>query len=139
MESDAGTYIDFLTEQESVGGEPFGVIGTCFTGAIALRTAAALPNKIAAFASFHGGRLYLEDDPASPHLVLPRVKARLFFAHATNDHMISAEAIAKLDQALAAWGGRYESRVYGATHGWTVPEARFTTSRKPKPRLRSSP
>jgi len=121
VERDAHAYADFLSKQDSVSGAPFGVIGTCFTGAIALRTAAALPDKIAAFASFHGGRLYLDNDPASPHLVLPRVKARLFFAHATNDRTIPAEAIAKLDEALAAWGGRYESRIYGATHGWTVP------------------
>lgn len=120
MESDAGTYIDFLTEQESVGGEPFGVIGTCFTGAMAMRTAALRSEKIAALASFHGGFLYT-DSPSSPHLLLPKIKAQLFFAHATNDHMISAEAIAKLEKALAAWGGKYESRTFGAAHGWTVP------------------
>jgi carboxymethylenebutenolidase len=120
MESDAGAYIDFLTEQESVGGEPFGVIGTCFTGAMALRTAAARPEKIAAVATFHAGGLY-SDAPTSPHLLLPRIKARLFFAHATNDHLISAEAITKLEKALGDWGGKYESRTFGATHGWTVP------------------
>jgi carboxymethylenebutenolidase len=120
MERDAESYIDFLAAQESVGGEPFGVIGTCFTGAMALRTAAARPEKIAAVASFHGGRL-VTDAPTSPHRILSRVKAQLFFAHATNDQTIPAEAIAELDEALAAWGGKYESRVFGATHGWTVP------------------
>jgi carboxymethylenebutenolidase len=120
MESDAGAYIDFLTEQESVGGEPFGVIGTCFTGAMALRTAAARPDKIAAVASFHGGGLFT-DAPTSPHLVLPRVKARLFLAHATNDHLSPAEAIAQLEKALGSWGGKFESRTFGASHGWTVP------------------
>jgi len=120
MERDGSTYVDYLAKQESVTGAPFGAIGTCFTGAMALRTAAAGPDKIAAVVSFHGGRLYT-DEPSSPHLILPRVKARLFFAHATNDHSISAEAIAKFEQALAAWGGKYESRTYGASHGWTVP------------------
>jgi len=34
------------------------------------------------------------------------------------------EAIDKLDRALAAWGGKYESEVYaGAYHGWTVPDS----------------
>jgi carboxymethylenebutenolidase len=120
MERDGSTYTDFLAQQGAVNGAPFGVIGTCFTGAMALRTAAARPDKIAAVASFHGGRLYL-DGPASPHLALPRVKARLFFAHATNDHAISAEQIAKFERALADWGGKFESRTFGAAHGWTVP------------------
>jgi carboxymethylenebutenolidase len=120
MERDGSTYVEFLAKQDGVNGAPFGVIGTCFTGAMALRTAAARPDKIAAVASFHGGGLFTEE-PTSPHLVLPRVKAQLFFAHATNDHGITAEAIAKLEKALADWGGKFESRTYGAAHGWTVP------------------
>ena len=120
MERDGSAYVDFLAKQESVTGGPFGVIGTCFTGSMALRTAAAWPDKIAAVASFHGGGLYT-DQPTSPHLSLPRVKAQLFFANATHDHMMSAEAIAKLEEVLPAWGGKYHSHTYGAAHGWTVP------------------
>src|SRR5271154_6567600 len=92
-----------------------------YTGA--MPTAAAMPGKVAAVASFHGGGLY-SDEPTSPHLLLPRIKARLYFGHATNDRSMSTEAIAKFDSALAAWGGKYESEVYeGAFHGWTVPDA----------------
>lgn len=120
QERDGLIYIDFLAKQDAVNGAPFGAIGTCFTGPMALRTAAARPEKIAAVASFHGGGLYTEE-PTSPHLVLPRVKAQLFFAHATHDHMISPEAIAKFERALADWDGKFESRTYGASHGWTVP------------------
>jgi len=88
-----------------------------------MRTAAAEPDKVAAVASFHGGGLYT-DAPTSPHLVLPRIKARLYFGHATNDRSMPQEAIEKFDRALDAWGGKYQSEVYeGAFHGWTVPDA----------------
>jgi carboxymethylenebutenolidase len=96
------------------------VVGYCFTGAMALRTAAVRPEKIVAAASFHGGGLFKED-ATSPHLVLPKVKARLYFAHAENDNSMPADAIARLEAALKNWGGRYESETYaGAGHGWTM-------------------
>ena len=56
-------------------------------------------------------------------MALPAIEARLYFGHATDDRSMPAEAIAKLDHALEAWGGRYESEVYdGAYHSWTVPD-----------------
>jgi len=76
---------------------------------------------VRAATSFHGASL-CTDAPTSPHLALPRVRARLYFGHATNDRGMNAEAIEKFNAALAAWGGKYESEVYeGASHGWTVP------------------
>ncbi len=119
MEKDAAAYIRFLASQDCVRPGAMGVVGYCFTGKMALHTAAALPDKIAAAASFHGGGLFT-DAPTSPHLTLPRIKARLYFGHATNDRSMPEEAIAKLDQALKAWGGNYESEVYkDAFHSWT--------------------
>jgi carboxymethylenebutenolidase len=120
MERDGSTYVDFLSKQPSVGGKALGVIGYCFTGAMALRTAAARPDAIGAVASFHGGRLYL-DSPDSPHTVLPKVKAQLLFAHAEGDDSMPKEAIEKLEGALEAWDGKYESETFPARHGWTVP------------------
>jgi len=123
MERDAASYVDFLAASDSVSAGKMGVVGYCFTGAMAMRTAAMRPEKIAAAASFHGGGLFT-DAPTSPHLVLPRVKAQLYFGHATNDNSMPKEAIEKLDRALAAWGGKYESEVYdGASHGWTTADA----------------
>jgi carboxymethylenebutenolidase len=91
---------------------------------MAVRTAAVRADRIVAAASFHGGALYT-DAPASPHLALPRVKARLYFGHAVEDRSMPAEAIEKLNQSLEAWGGQYESEVYeGARHGWTVPDGK---------------
>jgi carboxymethylenebutenolidase len=123
MEQDAGAYVDFLTKQEGVSGPPLGVVGYCFTGGMAMRTAAARPERIGAAASFHGGQLYT-DQPTSPHHVLPRVKARLYFAHADGDPYMPKDAIDNLEKALAAWGGIYQSEIYvGAKHIWTVPDS----------------
>ena len=120
---DAAACVAFLASHPAVLDEEMGVVGYCFTGALALRFAAAEPDRIAAAASFHGGRLFT-DAPASPHLVLPRVKARLYFAHATEDRSMPKEAITGLENALAAWGGRFESEVYaGVRHGWTVADS----------------
>jgi len=123
MERDSASYVDFLAANNSVGSGKVGVVGYCFTGAMAMRAAAVRPAKIAAAASFHGGGLFT-DTPTSPHLVLPRVKAELYFGHATNDASMPKEAIEKLDRALASWGGKYDSEVYaGANHGWTTADA----------------
>jgi carboxymethylenebutenolidase len=123
VERDASAYVDYLAGQESVRDGGMGVVGYCFTGGLAMRTAAARPDRIAAAASFHGGGLFT-DAPTSPHLILPRIKARLYFAYAIKDQSMPEEAIAKFNQALDAWGGKYESEVYdGAYHSWTVSDS----------------
>lgn len=123
VERDGAAYVDFLPGEQSVSSGPMGVVGYCLSGSFAMRTAAARPDRIAAAASFHGGGLYT-DGPDSPHLVLPRIKARLYFGHAVQDKSMPREAIDKLNQALKNWGGRYESEVYeGAYHSWTVPDS----------------
>lgn len=132
MERDAGSYVNFLATQKSVSDATMGAVGYCFAGAMALRSAAARPDRIGAIASFHGGRLFV-DGPTSPHLVLPRVKAQLYFGHAVNDASIPQEAIDKLNAALKAWGGKYESEVYAeALHGWTVPDENSRVYNKPQ-------
>lgn len=124
MERDASAYVDFLADLPSVGARAIGVVGYCFTGSMALRAAACRPDRIAAAASFHGGGLYT-DAATSPHTVLPRVKARLYFGHAIEDRAMPKEAIEKLERALQSWGGTYASETYaGASHGWTVPDSR---------------
>jgi carboxymethylenebutenolidase len=123
MDSDGAAYVDFLSRQNSVAATSVGVVGYCFTGAMAMRTAAARPDKVAAVATFHGGGLFTIA-PTSPHLVLPRIKARMHIGHATKDQSMPAEAIERLDQALKAWGGSFKSEVYErAFHGWTVPDS----------------
>jgi carboxymethylenebutenolidase len=125
MARDGSAYVDFLSAQQSVSLGPMGVVGFCFTGQFALRTAAARPDRIAAAASFHGGGLVTDTD-RSPHLVLPRVKARLYLGHSDKDRSMPIEAIKKLEEALKAWGGTYQSEIYeGAVHGWMIPGGRM--------------
>jgi carboxymethylenebutenolidase len=121
VERDASSYVDTLLAHPNVTRGPLVVVGYCASGSIALRVAAARPDAIVAAASFHGGGL-VTDMPTSPHLLLSRVKARLYFGHATNDRSMPADAIERLERALAAWGGTYESETYPAGHGWTVPD-----------------
>lgn len=120
---DVAAYVDLLLAQPGVRPGPVGTVGYCFSGALSLRSAAARPGKVAAAASFHGGGLYKANDPGSPHLVLPQVKAQLYFGHAEGDKSMTAEDIAHFELALCDWDGDYESETYsGASHGWTVPD-----------------
>lgn len=122
QEQDVAAYINFLVAQIAVRPGSIGTVGYCFTGAMALRVAAIRPSQVAAAASFHGGGLYKANDPNSPHLILPKVVARLYFGHGANDKSMDADAIKYLEQALIQWGGRYENEIYEARHGWTVPD-----------------
>jgi len=123
MEQDGGRYVDFLAAQPETKAMPVAVVGHCMSGAMSLRTAAARPDQVGVAVSFHGGRL-VTDSPESPHLLLPRIKARLYFGHAVKDASMPQDAIDKLGAALAAWGGRYENQVYdGALHSWTTKDS----------------
>ena len=127
MARDGSAYVDFLASQPFVADGAMGVVGFCFAGKFALSIAAARPDRIAAAASFHGGGLFT-DTAASPHLVLPRVKANLYFGHAANDAGMPSEAIEKFEWALRSRGGNYASEIYDAKHGWMIPGGRVYDS-----------
>jgi carboxymethylenebutenolidase len=121
MVSDGKAYVDFLLAQKGVKPGKVGVVGYCFTGQMAVRMAAAVPDRIAAAASFHGGFL-VTDKPDSPHRILSSIKARLYFGHAVEDSSATPEQVKTLESALRDWHGAFQSEVYeGARHGWTVP------------------
>jgi len=121
MASDGRSYVDFLLAQKGVKQGKAGVVGYCFTGQMAVRTAAAEPDKVAAAASFHGGFL-VTDMPDSPHKILGPIKARLYFGHAVQDSTATPEQVEILEASLRDWHGAFESEFYqGALHGWTVP------------------
>jgi carboxymethylenebutenolidase len=122
IERDMAAYVDFLSVHNAVREGSLGVVGYCLSGKMALHAAAVRPRAVRAAASFHGGGL-VTDTPASPHLLLPRIKAALYFGHAVEDRGMLPAAIEALNDALATWGGEYESEVYaGARHGWTMPD-----------------
>ena len=121
MVDDGRAYVDYLLAQKGVKKGKAGIVGYCFTGQMAVRTAAATPDKIAAAASFHGGFL-VTDKTDSPHKVLAPIKARLYFGHAVEDSTATPEQVKTLEAALRDWHGAFESEFYqGALHGWTVP------------------
>ncbi|MEY9854711.1 carboxymethylenebutenolidase [Catenulispora sp. GAS73] len=117
--SDAEAYLTFLSEQPGVTPGPVAVMGYCMGGGQALRTAAAFPERVAAVASFHAGKL-VNDMPESPHLVvIPAITADVHIAHAETD--MRPEEVVELNKALDAAGVRYSSEIYpGTVHGFTM-------------------
>ena len=121
-EKDATAYIAFLDAQKEVNkAKKIGTQGYCMGGALVLRTAATLPDRIGAGASFHGGGL-VTDKPDSPHLLAPKIKARMYFGIASNDDERQPDAKVKLKEVFAAAKVVAEIEVYPAQHGWCVPD-----------------
>ncbi len=123
LEQDATAYIAFLDAQPQVDtARPIGTQGYCMGGALAVRTAAALPQRVGAAASFHGGSLVTEK-PDSPHLLAPKIRARMYFGIAANDDTRQPEAKDRLREEFAAAQVPAEVEVYaGALHGWCIPD-----------------
>ena len=122
-EKDASAYVAFLDAQPQVNkAKKMGTQGYCMGGPLVVRTAAALPDRIGAGASFHGGGL-VTNTPASPHLLAPKIKARMYFGIASNDDMRQPDAKDKLREAFAAAKVPAEIEVYSESlHGWCVPD-----------------
>jgi carboxymethylenebutenolidase len=122
-EKDAIAYVGFLDAQKEVDkGKKVGTQGYCMGGPLVVRTAATVPDRIGAGASFHGGGL-VTDRPDSPHLLAPKIKARMYFAVASNDDARQPDAKDKLKEAFAAAHVPAEVEVYpGTQHGWCVPD-----------------
>ncbi len=117
---DTAVFLDFLAQQKQVLPGKIGVTGYCMGGGLAIRAAAAYPDRIAAAASFHAGNL-ATDTPNSPHLLLSQIKAQVYIAHADNDKNMPPEQIERLRKALDQAGLRYEAELYsGAAHGFTM-------------------
>src|SRR5258708_279921 len=118
-ERDAHAFVGFLGGLKQVAGK-IGTVGYCMGGGMAMRTAAAEPDNVAAAASFHGSQL-ASAEPDSPHTLAPRIKAQMYFGFAIEDRTMPPEAVEKLKSALDAAGVKYEGELYaGARHGWCV-------------------
>jgi carboxymethylenebutenolidase len=120
-EKDAVAYVAFLDAQKEVNkSKKIGTQGYCMGGPLVMRTAAALPNRIGAGGSFHGGGL-VSDKPDSPHLLASKIKARMYFGIASNDDKTQPDAKDKLKEAFASAHVPAEIEVYSASmHGWCV-------------------
>jgi carboxymethylenebutenolidase len=122
--TDAKAFVAWLDQQASVSKtRKIGTQGYCMGGPIAFRTAAAVPDRIGAVASFHGGGL-VTDAPNSPHLQAAKSKAQFLVAIAANDDARSPNDKTALKDTFAQANLQAEVEVYeGAAHGWCPPDS----------------
>jgi carboxymethylenebutenolidase len=123
VERDAVAYVAFLDAQKAVDKtKKIGTQGYCMGGPLVVRTAAAVSDRVGAGASFHGGGL-VSDKPDSPHLLAPKIRAKMYFGIASNDDQRQPDAKVKLKEAFEAANNPAEIEVYSdALHGWCVPD-----------------
>src|SRR5438445_6049363 len=119
-EKDAVAFVAFLDAQKEVNkSKKIGTQGYCMGGPLVVKTCAAVPNRVGAGGSFHGGGL-VTDKPDSPHLLASKIKARMYFGIASNDDMRQPDAKDKLRESFAAAKVPAEIDVYSSKHGWCV-------------------
>ncbi|WP_296045837.1 dienelactone hydrolase family protein [uncultured Alteromonas sp.] len=123
--SDAQAFFAFLDEQSSVDAKRQGALmGYCMSGAFTMFAAAAMPGRIGAIASFHGGGL-ATDKADSPHHTVAQSDALALHAIAENDNERSPQMQPLLKEAYQAAGLTAHIEVYAETlHGWTPPDSR---------------
>jgi carboxymethylenebutenolidase len=122
--TDAKAFVGWLDQQPSIAkNRKIGTQGYCMSGPIAFRTAAAMPDRVGAVASFHGGGL-VNDTPNSPHLQAAKSHAQFLVAIAASDDQRSPNEKTVLKDTFAKAGLTAEVEVYeGAAHGWCPPDS----------------
>jgi carboxymethylenebutenolidase len=119
---DAQAYLGFIDAQPQTDkNRKAGVQGYCMGGALTFRTAAAMPTRIAAVGSFHGGNGLVTDKPDSPHLLIPKTNATFVVCQAQNDDKAMPQVKDVLKATFAAAHRPAAVEVYHANHGWCVP------------------
>ena len=119
---DSDAYLSYLLARPEVTGPAVGTTGYCMGGGLSLSTAGLQPDRVAAAASFHGGNLAPADNPDSPHLLAPAIKAEVYVAAAADDPTFPADQYDRLEQALTTAGVRHTLETYAAGHGFAVPD-----------------
>lgn len=122
--ADAQAFVDWLDAQAAVDTKRgVGTTGYCMGGPLVFETAAIVPGRIGAAATFHAGGL-VTDQADSPHLLIPKMRAHFLIAIAENDHAKQPEAKDVLRDAFAKAGLPAEIEVYARTlHGWCPPDS----------------
>jgi carboxymethylenebutenolidase len=122
--ADAKAFIAWLDQQPSVAkNRKVGTQGYCMGGPIAFRTSAAVPERVGAVASFHGGGL-VTPNPDSPHTLASKTKAQFLICIAANDDQRSPNEKNVLKETFATAKLPAEIEVYeNAAHGWCPPDS----------------
>jgi carboxymethylenebutenolidase len=120
VDRDSAAYLTFLDAQPQTNTKKrAGVQGYCMGGPLSFHTAAAVPGRIGAVATFHGGGL-ATTAPTSPHLLVAKTHAEYLCCVAQNDDASDPTAKDKLNAAFDAAKLKHHVEVYHANHGWTV-------------------
>lgn len=118
MNADMGVFIDYVLGQDQVKGSAVGLTGYCMGGGVVLRAAGTYPDKVASAGAFHGGNM-ATDAEDSPHLLAPRIKARIYVGGADQDNGFLPDQAERLAKALTAAGVSNKVEIYeGARHGY---------------------
>jgi len=119
---DTAAFLAYLDTRSDVKGDKVGTVGFCMGGGMALSAAGYYPERVGAAVSFHGGNL-ATDQPTSPHLLAPKIKAEVYVAGADNDHSYPPEMAERLEAALTEAGVKHVCEIYeGKLHGWMKPD-----------------
>lgn len=115
--SDTRAFLDYLATQPDVRPGRIGTTGYCMGGLMSLTAAGTYPDRIAASASYHGGRL-ASDAPDSPHRLAAKMRARIYVAGAMADASFPDDMKARLEAALTQAHVDHQIETYPAQHGW---------------------
>jgi carboxymethylenebutenolidase len=118
--ADADAFLEFLAGRPEVRPGGVGTTGYCMGGRISLTVAGHHPDRITAAASFHGGNLAPDGDPASPHLLAGKTKATVYVGAAENDGSFPDDQRGRLQAAYDAAGVTSTIETYPALHGYAV-------------------
>jgi carboxymethylenebutenolidase len=115
--SDTHAFLEYLAAQPQVLQGGIGTTGYCMGGLMSLTAAGTYPDRIVAAASYHGGRL-ATDAPDSPHLLAPKMRARIYVGGAIEDQSFPDDMKERLERALNEAGVAHRIETYQAKHGW---------------------
>jgi len=120
----ARAVVAWLDRQASVDtSKGVGNQGYCMGGPFTVYSAAGVPGRIKAAASFHGAGLVGEAANAPVNLFDDASKTDYLIAIAQNDDARAPTDKDALRAAAAKAGVKAEIEVYAGDHGWTVPDS----------------
>jgi|SRR5687767_10241004 len=123
--TDARAFIAWLDQQPQVNrNRRIGTQGYCMGGPMTFHTAAAVPDRVGAVASFHGGGLVGKDPATSPHTLAAATKASFLIAIAEDDDKRAPMEKDVLKETFAKANRPAEIEVYTAAHGWCPPDTK---------------
>ena len=117
--ADTRACLDYLAKEPRVKPGGIGTTGYCFGGSLSLRAAGIFPDRIIAAASYHGSHL-ATDEPTSPHLLAPQIRARVYVGGATGDPLFPDAMKQRLEEALTRARVDHQIETYPAKHGWVI-------------------